>query len=271
MGEATNATAVETFIRRNELIAVLGLLKPDPAAATHEHNDYVFERSVKKHKDKGDSQGRIDLYKKNSFVLEAKQSRLKGVKKVADQNDLFTAEIPEDSRGRRGANRAWDVLMLNAKRQAEEYARALPTSHGWPPFILVCDVGHCIEVYADFSGQGKNYTQFPDRQTFRIYLEDLRNEEVCERLRKIWLDPASLDPAQASAKVTRDIAIVAWASIHCESTLHGQLRTSMWRALYATFFHRYFPILATGSSRSSGKPSSKATTIVVGVSARILQ
>jgi hypothetical protein len=87
--------------------------------------------------------------------------------------------------------------MLNAKRQAEEYARALPTSHGWPPFILVCDVGHCIEVYADFSGQGKNYTQFPDRQTFRIYLEDLRIEEVRERLRKIWLDPASLDPISA--------------------------------------------------------------------------
>jgi hypothetical protein len=96
--------------------------------------------------------------------------------------------------------------MLNAKRQAEEYARALPTSHGWPPFILICDVGHCIEVYADFSGQGKNYTQFPDRQTFRIYLEDLRNEDVRDRLRRIWLDPASLDPAQKSAKVTRDIA-----------------------------------------------------------------
>jgi hypothetical protein len=193
-----------TFL--NELIALLGLPPPDPADATHEHNDYVFERAVRKHKDEGDSHGRIDLYKKNSFVLEAKQSRLKGVKKVAGQNDLFTADIPEDARGRRGADRAWDVLMLNAKRQAEEYARALPTSHGWPPFILVCDVGHCIEVYADFSGQGKNYTQFPDRQTFRIYLEDLRIEEVRERLRKIWLDPISLDPAQASAKVTRDIA-----------------------------------------------------------------
>ena len=96
--------------------------------------------------------------------------------------------------------------MLNAKRQAEEYARALPTSHGWPPFILVCDVGHCVEVYADFSGQGKNYTQFPDRQTFGIYLEDLRKEDVGDRLRKIWLDPISLDPAQKSAKVTRDIA-----------------------------------------------------------------
>ena len=146
MGETKNTEAVETFIRRwqgreggqeranyvsflNELIALLGLPPPDPADATHEHNDYVFERAVKKHKDEGDSQGRIDLYKKNSFVLEAKQSRLKGIKKVPGQNDLFTADIPEDARGRRGADRAWDVLMLNAKRQAEEYARALPT---WP-------------------------------------------------------------------------------------------------------------------------------------------
>lgn len=218
-----NIESVEAFIRRwqgreggqeranyvsflNELITLLGLPPPDPADATHEHNDYVFERAVRKHKDEGDSHGRIDLYKKNSFLLEAKQSRLKGVKRVPGQSDLFKSEIPEASRGRRGADRAWDVLMLNAKRQAEEYARALPTSHGWPPFILVCDVGHCIEVYADFSGQGKNYTQFPDRQHFRIYLEDLRNGEVRERLRKIWLDPISLDPAQKSAKVTRDIA-----------------------------------------------------------------
>ena len=191
----------------NELIALLRLPKPDPADATHEHNDYVFERGVKKHKDDGTSHGRIDLYKKGSFVLEAKQSRLKGGKKeVKGQNDLFSVEAPKDSRGRRGADRAWDVLMLNAKRQAEEYARALPTSHGWPPFILICDVGHCIEVYADFSGQGKNYTQFPDRQTFRIYLEDLRDPAIRERLRRIWEEPLTLDPAQKSAKVTRDIA-----------------------------------------------------------------
>jgi hypothetical protein len=222
--ETIKSEAVEKFIARwqgreggqeranyvsflNELIVLLGLDPPDPAEATHENNYYVFERAVKKHKDEGDSHGRIDLYKKGSFVLEAKQSRIKGGKKeVAGQNDLFTAEVPESSRGRRGADRAWDVLMLNAKRQAEEYARALPTSHGWPPFILVCDVGHCIEVYADFSGQGKNYTQFPDRQSFRIYLEDLRQPEVRERLQKIWDEPEKLDPTQASAKVTRDIA-----------------------------------------------------------------
>jgi hypothetical protein len=65
MGETKNTEAVEKFIRRlqgreggqeranyvsflNELIALLGLPPPDPAAATHEHNDYVFESAVKK-------------------------------------------------------------------------------------------------------------------------------------------------------------------------------------------------------------------------------
>ncbi|NEW91414.1 DNA methyltransferase [Rhodopseudomonas sp. BR0M22] len=220
----TSVTSVEDFIARwqgreggqeranyvsflTELIALLGLPKPDPADATHEHNDYVFERAVKKAAAESSFYGRIDLYKKNSFVLEAKQSRWQGqTKEIKNQSDLFGADKIEGTRGRRGADRAWDVLMLNAKRQAEEYARALPASHGWPPFILVCDVGHCIEVYADFSGQGKNYTQFPDRQSFRIYLEDLRDDAVRERLRQIWLEPQALDPTQQSAKVTRDIA-----------------------------------------------------------------
>jgi hypothetical protein len=190
-----------------ELCDVLDLPHPDVAAATYAHNDYVFERAVQRHLAEGDSHGRIDLYKRNSFVLEAKQSRWKGgAKEIAGQNDLFSAQDEQQDRGRRTANRAWDVLMLNAKRQAEEYARALPPSHGWPPFILVCDVGHCIEVYADFSGQGKNYTQFPDRQDFRIYVEDLRRPEVRDRLKRIWKEPLSLDPTRTAAKVTREIA-----------------------------------------------------------------
>ncbi len=189
------------------LCRALDLAEPDPADATHEHNDYVFERVVKRHYDEGDTPGRIDLYKRNSFVLEAKQSRIKGGKKeIAGQDDFFSASEEPNTRGRRGAGRAWDVLMLNAKHQAEEYARALPSSHGWPPFILVCDVGHCVEAYADFSGQGKNYTQFPDRQSFRIYLEDLRSPEVRDRLKRIWLESLSLDPTRTAAKVTREIA-----------------------------------------------------------------
>jgi len=35
--------------------------------------------------------------------------------------------------------------------------------------VLVCDVGHAIEVYANFRRDGKAYDQFPDRRSFRIY------------------------------------------------------------------------------------------------------
>src|SRR5437764_3695009 len=64
-----------------ELCDVIGVDHPEPADATHERNDYVFERSVMHHKGDGDTLGRIDLYKKDCFVLEAKQSRIKGGKK----------------------------------------------------------------------------------------------------------------------------------------------------------------------------------------------
>jgi hypothetical protein len=192
-----------------ELCSLLDLPQPEPAAATRHRNDYVFERAVTFHDEAGKSgHGRIDLYKRGSFVLEAKQSReLGGAKEVAlpEQTVLPGFAAPQ-ARGRRSAQRGWDVLMRNAREQAEQYARALPPDHGWPPFILVVDVGHAIEVFADFSGQGKNYRQFPDRAGFRIYLSDLRDPKIRDRLRAIWLDPHSLDPARHAAVVTRDIA-----------------------------------------------------------------
>jgi len=222
-----------------ELCDLIGVARPQPAGATHEHNDYVFERAVKQQHDGSDANRRIDLYKRNSFVLEAKQSRIRGkAKEVVEDAILPHLDIPQKSLGRRGADRGWDVLMLRAKAQAENYARSLPASHGWPPFVLVCDVGHCIEVYADFSGQGKNYTQFPDRQGFRIYLEDLRKDDVRERLRKIWDEPKSLDPAQASARVTRDIAQrLAQVSKALEAQNHSPERVAQFlmRCLFTMF------------------------------------
>lgn len=215
---------IETFISRwaasegaeranfqsfaNELCDLLGVTRPAPSVSTAGQNVYAFERVVEfREPDGSKSHGRIDLYKKGCFVLEAKQSRLKGQsKEIEGQSDLFRIEAQGAGGGRRTADRAWDVLMLNAHRQAVEYARALPASDGWPPFILVCDVGRCIEVYADFTGQGKNYAQFPDRNGYQIYLEDLRKPEVRERLKLTWENPAALDPARQSAKVTRDIA-----------------------------------------------------------------
>src|SRR5687768_16669020 len=62
-----------------ELCTVLGVPQPDPATATPETNDYVFERAVKEPAGDGTfTTRRIDLYRRGAFVLEAKQSRQQG-------------------------------------------------------------------------------------------------------------------------------------------------------------------------------------------------
>ena len=192
----------------SELCGVLGVEPPQPAGAAHEHNDYVFERAVRRREGgERSAHKRIDLYKRDCFILEAKQSRWVGGRNAVDGlEDLFAPEPPRQI-GRRGVERNWDILMSNARRQAEAYALMLPADHDWPPFIIVCDVGHAFEVFADFNGKGRDYTQFPDRQGFRIYLEDLRREEVRERLRLIWTDPKSLDPTRKAAEATREVAV----------------------------------------------------------------
>ena len=127
---------------------------------------------------------------------------------VSIRENFFTEQIeilkgPSatiDGRGtaRRGTP-GWTRAMVQAKGQAERYAKALPADHGWPPFLLIVDVGYCIEVYADFTGTGKAYVQFPDRASFRIMLDDLRDATIRERLRAIWEDPKSLDPTAHAA------------------------------------------------------------------------
>jgi hypothetical protein len=82
----------------------------------------------------------------------------------------------------------------------------LPTEEDPPPFLLVVDVGHVFELYADFSQKGKAYLPFPDARAYRIRLADLAHEGVRAKLRAIWLDPHSLDPAKISAAVTREVA-----------------------------------------------------------------
>ncbi len=189
-----------------ELCDVLDLPRPEPAGASSDRNDYVFERAVKKtDRDGAVSYPRIDLYRRGCFILEAKQSRLRGARnEIVGQ--LALPEISTPSQGRRSADRAWDVLMVNARQQAEAYVPLLPVGHEPPPFLIVCDVGHCFEVYANFRRDGKVYDQFPDRRSFRIYLDDLRQAEVRDRLRAIWTEPLALDPARHSARVTRAIA-----------------------------------------------------------------
>ncbi|MEY4201236.1 MAG: hypothetical protein RLZZ265_2976, partial [Verrucomicrobiota bacterium] len=95
--------------------------------------------------------------------------------------------------------------MLKARGQAERYVRALPGDEN-PPFIIVLDVGHSFEVFADFTQAGKAYLPFPNPRAFRIRLADLADDAIRARLRLIWTDPAALDPAKRSAEVTREVA-----------------------------------------------------------------
>lgn len=183
-----------------ELAEVLGLEKPKPVAPDGSADDYSFERPVRFFDTR--TIGRIDLYRRHCFVMEGKQ----GADGTTDPNQLsLLPEAPRTGHGQRGTRR-WDDSMIRARAQADRYAREIAREDGWPPFLLVVDVGHVIEVYADFSGQGQGYTQFPDKSRYRITMDDLHEPDVQDRLRAIWTEPHSLDPSKVAAQVTREVA-----------------------------------------------------------------
>jgi hypothetical protein len=169
-----------------DLCKLLGVPSPDPAREDTRDNAYVFERRITFHHGDGStSMGRIDCYRRGTCVLETKKTRLAATSK------------------------AFDDAMQRARAQAENYARSLPADEGRPPFLIVIDVGHVIELYADFTCSGATYTPFPDPRSHRIRLAELcdpADETIRDRLKTLWLDPLALDPARASAKVTREIA-----------------------------------------------------------------
>lgn len=243
----------------SELCDLIGVDRPDPATADASQNAYCFERAVSfRNPDGTISNRRIDLYRRGSFVLEAKQSRKPGTEKF-NQLNLDLAKMPAPTAQNNRFMRRWDVLMLNARTQAREYASALPAVDGWPPFIIVCDIGYCFEIFADFTGQGKNYAQFPDRKSFRIFMEDLHDETIRERLRLIWNDPHKLDPAKQSARVTREVAArVASVSKYLEGIQDGkgrplhdpeQVALFLMRCLF-TMFAEDIELLPRGSFRN---------------------
>ena len=188
-----------------ELADLLGVPRPG-----NDHDaGYSFEFPLKIPRADGTfTQGFIDLYRRRSFVLEAKQFQSEPepptpLQVVAEEAGVYTAK--KKSGPVRGSD-AWDDAMIKARGQAERYARSLPADEPSPPFLLIVDVGHSIEVLADFTQAGKAYLPFPDPRRFRIRLADLREDAVRDVLRRIWLDPLSLDPARHSAEVTRTIA-----------------------------------------------------------------
>jgi hypothetical protein len=190
----------------SELCDHLDLPRPEPSQADESANVYVIDKAVVfQNLDGTTTTNFIDLYKRHCFVLEAKQ----GSNPQSD-TAITLASLRTPRRIKRGTavrgTHGWDEAMLAARGQAERYAKALPASEGWPPFLIVVDVGHSIELYADFSLTGKAYLPFPDPRTFRILLHQVQQPEILERLRAVWLDPRSLDPSREAAKVTREVA-----------------------------------------------------------------
>lgn len=233
----------QSFI--NGLCRLIGVEPPHGSRTDDAQNDYVFERRV--FQDNGDgtppSFGRIDCYKRGAFILEAKQgSEADRAAAARGEDDLDLFGQTASARLKRGTARrgtpGWAKAMVQAKGQAERYAKALPADHGWPPFLLVADIGYCIEVYADFTGTGKSYAQFPDRSRYRIMLEDLHDSDVRARLAAIWDAPTSLDPAARSARVTREIAdLLATVARRLEKRGHPAEHTSgfLMRLLFTMF------------------------------------
>ncbi|HDZ80580.1 MAG TPA: class I SAM-dependent DNA methyltransferase [Roseobacter sp.] len=189
-----------------DLTDLLGVPRPHVSDKDGDFLDYRFERPVTETHTGRKKNRRIDLYKKGHFILEAKQFAAPDAKDKDTLEMFLEKDAPKQTgHGKRGTPK-FDDTMMKARNQADNYARAVARKDGWPPFLMVVDVGNVIELYADFSGQGQGYNQFPDGNRYRIYLEDLRKPETLDLLRAIWTDPASLDPSLKAAKVTREIA-----------------------------------------------------------------
>ncbi len=206
---ASELATAQSFVI--ELCELLGVEKPHPT----DDQAYMFERPVTfSHGDGSTSAGRVDCYKRGHFVLEAKKVKA-------------------------GAHtKGFDDALLRARAQGEGYARALPAAEGRPPFVLVVDVGHVIEVYAEFSRSGGTYTPYPDPRSHRIGLQQLAEPGVLERLRALWTDPLSLDPSRISAKVTRRVAAeLADLAKSLEAAGHPpeQVAGFLTRALFSMF------------------------------------
>jgi hypothetical protein len=180
---ASELATAQSFVI--ELCTLLGVAPP-----AHEPH-YQFERPITfRHGDGSSRAGRVDCYKRGHFVWESKKLK---------------AGITAQASGS-APTKAFDDALLKARQQAEDYARALPAAEGRPPFVVVVDVGHVIELYAEFTRSGATYTPFPDPSSHRIRLAQLADPAIRARLQALWLDPLSLDPSRISAKVTRQVA-----------------------------------------------------------------
>ena len=190
-----------------DLCDLIGVDRPNPTTDNPAQDTYVFERAVEFNDHGKKTTGRIDLYKRGCFVLETKQGTdTPDQQKTMDRADLG---LPPEKRRKGHALRGtakWGQMMETARQQALGYVRALPPDEPRPPFVLVVDVGYCIDVYSNFAGVGDQFVPFPDQTRFRLLLPKLAEEETREMLQLVFTNPRELDQSRRAARVTRELA-----------------------------------------------------------------
>lgn len=153
-----------------DLCDVLGVPRPAPTTGDPSRDLYVFEKLIPLPVPGGKASPlRADVYKHGCFVLEAKQS-------------------PACTGGKTGmAQRKQSMNVLAcAHDQAIDYALALDVP---PPFIVLCDIGYCFELYANFEGK-RSWRPFPDPHRKTIFLTELGSH--LDTLRAVFTNPLSL-------------------------------------------------------------------------------
>lgn len=151
----------------SELCDLLDVPRPDPTTGRPEHDNYVFEKDAPvPYEDGATRLGKIDLYKAGCFILEAKQGS--------------GNESEKKGTAKRGTP-GWNISMRDAFGQAQGYAHSFDVP---VPFLVVCDIGYCFDLYASFDGSFA-YRHYPNAQNARLFLKDLEKKEHRETLRRM--------------------------------------------------------------------------------------
>lgn len=166
-----------------ELCTAIGV--EPPGLKTDGADAYCYEKPVKMVLPGGRAKtGKIDAFKRDCFVLEAKMAG--------------------ETKNKRGTT-AHRKYMKSAFHQAIDYARALPEK---PPFIITCDVGGAFDIWQGFSeswvGTFADYGDYESRR--RVPLADLRKPEVIALFIDIFNNPQNRNPERIAALVTREAA-----------------------------------------------------------------
>ncbi len=237
--EAAERASYQTFLA--ELTQLLRL-PPILTQGMEGAEAYCFEKAVKFFTADGSyTTRRIDLYKRDCFVLEAKQgahAKPEESLQVEPFGDTLSAKARRKRNAAARGTNAWERAMNAAFGQANTYAHHLPEKEGWPPFLIVADIGYCFDLYANFSRNGRTYLPFPAPRRNRLLVKNLADSEVRDTLRLIWTNPDALDPAQRTEKVTREIsAKLAVLARSLERSGHSAERVSQFlmRCLFTMF------------------------------------